>query len=189
MTSKSYQQRKIFEPTLDAIIEKYKGKPGELLSILEDIQEQDESNHLSREVLGYISRKLDIPLSKLYSVVTFYSLFNLEPQGKHTITVCRGTACHTRGSDLLLRSVTSYLGFSDNDVIKKQRPSLTTKDHNFTLRTVACFGQCALAPVVEIDKEVHGHISTEKLKGLVETLKKKRKTAGKIKKTARQNRR
>lgn len=87
---------------LDGLIAKYKGRPGMLLSILEEIQENDPRRHLPLVVLDYLADKVDLPPAQIYAVATFYSLFNLKPQGEHTICICRGTACHTRGSRTLL---------------------------------------------------------------------------------------
>ncbi|HAP34914.1 MAG TPA: NAD(P)H-dependent oxidoreductase subunit E, partial [Bacteroidetes bacterium] len=87
---------------IDAVISRYKGKHGELLGILEESQILNEHKYLSEEALNHVALRTGVPLSRVYNVVTFYSFFNLKPQGKHTITVCRGTACHTKGSRTLL---------------------------------------------------------------------------------------
>ncbi|MBP0574575.1 NAD(P)H-dependent oxidoreductase subunit E, partial [Mycobacterium tuberculosis] len=85
--------------------------------------------------------------------MTFYAFFNLEPQGRNTVCVCRGTACHIRGSQGLLDVLTDTLGID-----RERRLPATTADGDVTLRTVACFGQCALAPIVEVNHEVFGHV-------------------------------
>ena len=103
------------EPLLEGIIEKYKGKPGMLLSILEEVQELSTLKYLPSETLTTISRKLNMPYFQAYSVVTFYSFFNLKPQGKHSIMVCRGTACHTKGSKVLLDEVGCIIGVRSED--------------------------------------------------------------------------
>ena len=162
--------REISSSPVDCVIAKHRGKPGELLSILEELQEANSNKFLPKEILKEVSLKLNVPLSKIYSVVTFYAFFNLKPQGKHTITVCRGTACHTRGSKELLKSVSGMLGFDEEELEESGKLFLTTKDNQFTIKTVACFGQCALAPVVEIDGNVHGYVSSEKLKALVKSV-------------------
>jgi NADH-quinone oxidoreductase subunit E len=148
---------------LDKIIAGQLGRPGALLGILEAAQDHEPRKYLSRETLEYIAAKTDTPLARIYSVVTFYALFNLEPQGKNTICVCRGTACHTRGSRELLESLMFKLGFHNPDEELSDKIALTTPDGNFTIRTVACFGQCALAPVVEVNHEVHGHMNEQTL--------------------------
>src|ERR1035438_6339711 len=94
----------------DRTISAHTGKPGELLGILENLQDHHPNKYLSPEILEYVAEKTDIPLAQIYSVVTFYALFNLEPQGEHTICICRGTACHTRGSRNLLPRLRVGLG-------------------------------------------------------------------------------
>src|SRR5271169_656443 len=138
---------------IDQVITQRSGRPGELLGILEAVQEHNAHKYLPPETLQYIANRLDIPLSRIYSVATFYALFNLEPQGDNTICICRGTACHTRNSRVLLESLRLELGLgidSEEHAGEADKLSLTTADQKFTLRTVACFGQCAMAPVVEI---------------------------------------
>ncbi|HOV99655.1 MAG TPA: NAD(P)H-dependent oxidoreductase subunit E [Bacteroidota bacterium] len=160
-------------PELDAIIAKHRGKHGELLSILEEAQKQNELNYLPEETMNYIAEKTSIPLSRIYNVVTFYSFFNLKPQGKHTITVCRGTACHTKGSKSLLNDVGLILG--EKDTQRNGEESFTTSDNQFTVTTVACFGQCALAPVVAIDGKIYNNVTTTKLQKLINNLSKESK--------------
>ena len=146
---------------LDAIIEKHRGKPGMLLTALEEVQEKNPLKYLSGETLAEISKKMNIPYTQVYSVATFYSYFNLKPQGKHTVVVCRGTACHTKGSKGLLDNVTTLLGIRIS--VDGADSSYTTSDHLFTVRTVACFGQCAQSPVVEVDGVIHSNVNTQKL--------------------------
>jgi len=148
---------------LDKLIAENRGRPGALLGILEKAQDREPRKYLPRETLEYIAAKTDIPLARVYSVVTFYALFNLEPQGKNTICVCRGTACHTRGSRELLQSLMFKLGLHNPDDEPADKIALTTSDGNYTVRTVACFGQCALAPVVEVNHEIYGHVKEQTL--------------------------
>jgi NADH-quinone oxidoreductase subunit E len=157
------------------IITKYTGRPGELLGILEELQKNNENKYLTPEVLEMVAKNLKLPLSRIYSVATFYAFFNLKPQGKHTIVVCRGTACHTRGSRGLLDSLMNTLGFDAGDLEDSGKIFLTTKDKLFTLKTVACFGQCALAPVVEIDGEVYGYMTVRKLQKIIQKIQKSKK--------------
>jgi NADH-quinone oxidoreductase subunit E len=110
---------------------------------------------------------MGVSRSQILSVITFYSFFNLQPQGRHTVTVCRGTACHTRGSKPLLDSLKTKAGFHEDDEETGSATSFTTPDFGLTIRTVACFGQCALAPVAAIDHEIYGHVSDIKLRKLV----------------------
>ncbi|MCX6631784.1 MAG: NAD(P)H-dependent oxidoreductase subunit E [Candidatus Solibacter sp.] len=157
----------------DRTITAHSGRPGALLGILERVQEHHPHKYLSPDILEYVAAKTDVPLSQLYSVVTFYALFNLEPQGDHTICICRGTACHTHGSRNLLERVKLQLGLKSGDEEgSAEKMSATTADRKFTLRTVACFGQCALAPVAEIDHNILGHVSEQALHREVDALKK-----------------
>ena len=140
-------------------------RPGALLGVLEDAQEREKAKYLSEAALRYIAEKTDTPLSRIYSIATFYSFFNLQPQGDHSVVVCRGTACHTRGSRALLTEAAARLGAvgfnADEDA------SFTTADRRFTVRTVACFGQCALAPVVAIDGVIHSRMTAGRLEALI----------------------
>ncbi len=151
--------------SIDAIVASRRGEHGALLSILEDVQRTSDHNYLKAEELAHVARSLEIPLSQVYSVATFYAFFNLKPQGEHVITVCRGTACHTRGSKPLLDKVLSHLGVTLAD-----DGSATTEDYQFTVQTVACFGQCALAPVIAIDEVIHSKVREDQLLELVRSL-------------------
>jgi NADH-quinone oxidoreductase subunit E len=119
--------------------------------------------YLSEDALNHVALRTGVPLSRIYNVVTFYSFFNLKPQGKHTVTVCRGTACHTKGSKALLDDIGLMLG------------SGKAMEDGETITTVACFGQCALAPVVGIDGVIHSNVTTAKLQTLLTKLTKGRK--------------
>jgi NADH-quinone oxidoreductase subunit E len=155
---------------VDQVIASRDGKPGALLGILEAVQDHNRHKYLSREVLEYIAAKAGIPLARVYSVATFYSLFNLDPQGDHTISICRGTACHTRGSRNLLQSARLELGLGADDLSEEDKILLTTKDRKYTVRTVACFGQCAMAPVVEVDHRICGHVNERTLQREIESV-------------------
>mgnify|MGYP001563210432 CR=1 FL=1 len=160
---------------LDLVIKKYENKPGRLLSVLEESQELNKHKYLEKDALEYIAGKMRLPISRIYSVITFYAFFNLEPQGDHSIIICRGTACHTRGSKNLLDDLKASMGFGKEDPDENNKPFFTTKDKKFTVRTVACFGQCALAPVVAIDENIYGHMTKEKLKNLIQKIAKGKK--------------
>jgi len=158
------------ESSLDEIIGRSKGKPGALLGILEEVQGLERFKYLRESSLRFIAQGMGIPLSQVYSVATFYSFFNLEPQGLHSIVVCRGTACHTRGSLELLETCLRCLdikGFREDEA-----NSVTTADHFASVRTVACFGQCALAPVVQIDGAISSRMTVGKLTSAVDRLRK-----------------
>jgi len=158
---------------LDRLIAKYRGRPGMLLSILEEIQENQPNKFLPVDMLEYLSVRASIPGSQIYSVATFYSLFNLKPQGEHTVCICRGTACHTRGSRTLLERTRLQLGLSqDEEDGSAEKISATTPDRKFTLRTVACFGQCALAPVVEVNHTILGHVNERALEREINVIRK-----------------
>ena len=152
---------------IDAIIEKYKNRPGALLGVLEEVQNLHPHKYLPMETLEYVSEKTKVPLSRIYSVVTFYAFFNLKPQGEHSIIICRGTACHTRRSKNLLEYLKKLLNLREDESKEGEKVFLTTADNKFTLKTVACFGQCALAPVVEIDGVIFSHMTENKLKEIV----------------------
>ncbi len=158
---------------IDQTISRLQGRPGALLGILEAVQEHNPHNYLPADALRYVATKLDIPLARVFSFATFYALFNLQPQGENTVCICRGTACHTRNSRNLLESLRLELGLGLNDEdaeAEADKLALTTKDGKFTVRTVACFGQCALAPVVEINHRICGHVNERTLQREVRAL-------------------
>jgi NADH-quinone oxidoreductase subunit E len=148
---------------VDDVIAAKSGRPGALLGILEAVQEHDRHRYLPLTILEYVAVKTGTPLARVFSVATFYSLFNLDPQGDHTISICRGTACHTRGSRSLLLRARADLGLGLDDISEDEKVQLTTADKKFTVRTVACFGQCAMAPVVEVDHRICGHVNERTL--------------------------
>ena len=156
---------------IDRIIGDQAGRPGALLGILEKLQELNRHTYLPMEMLEHVAARTGIPQSRVYSVATFYALFNLDPQGTHTVAICRGTACHTRGSRALLERVKLQLGLQDTGE-RADKLTLTTPDQRFTIRTVSCFGQCALAPVVEVDHAIRGHVKEQALIREVEMLRK-----------------
>ncbi|MBA3913295.1 MAG: NAD(P)H-dependent oxidoreductase subunit E [Acidobacteriales bacterium] len=158
---------------IDKTIACRRNRPGALLGTLEAVQEQNPHKYLPLETLRYIAASMEIPLARIYSVATFYALFNLEPQGENTICICRGTACHTRGSRNLLERLRLdlKLGFEDGgNASDSDKLQLTTSDSKFTVRTVACFGQCALAPVVEVNHHICGHVNEGTLRREIQTL-------------------
>jgi NADH:ubiquinone oxidoreductase subunit E len=134
------------------IIEKYKGKVGAVISSLEAVQEI--YGYLPREVLEKVSEELNIPLSQLFSLATFYSAFTLKPRGKHTVLVCLGTACHVRGAPKIVDEFSRTLAVNPGD---------TTSDGNYTLETVRCVGCCSLAPVIRVDKDTYGYNTMDKV--------------------------
>jgi len=157
-------------PLLEDLIETYKGKPGGLLAILEAAQEAERLRYLPEEALRRVAEGTGTPLAQVYSVVTFYSFFNLKPQGLHSVVVCRGTACHTRGSLELLEAALERLGIQG--FREDEENSATTADGFASVRTVACFGQCALAPVVMVDGAIKSRMTVGKLAALLDRLRK-----------------
>jgi NADH-quinone oxidoreductase subunit E len=160
---------------IDKLIASRRGRPGALLGVLEATQERNPHKYLPLETLRYIAAKLDMPLARIYSVATFYALFNLQPQGENTICICRGTACHTRGSRNLLQGARLELGLGlddgDTEGNEADKLLLTTGDRQFTVRTVACFGQCAMAPVVEVNHRICGHATERTVQREIETIR------------------
>jgi NADH-quinone oxidoreductase E subunit len=133
---------------LEPVLRKYQGQDGALIPILQEAQAV--YGYLSEEVLNTISKGLRMPISRVYGVVTFYAQFYLTPRGRHTVRVCRGTACHVRGGKNILKAVQQNLLIGENE---------TTPDFNFTFETVACLGACALAPVLLVDKNYYGKLT------------------------------
>ncbi len=164
-----------FKTFIAQTIAAHEGKPGSLLGVLEAVQEKNPHKYLPLETLKYIAERMEIPLSRIYSVATFYALFNLEPQGENTVCICRGTACHTRGSRNLMQSLKLELGLGmDDSADETEKVAVTTADNKFTVRTVACFGQCALAPVVEVNHRICGHVNERSLQREVKALSRER---------------
>ncbi len=158
---------------IDEIIASNAGKPGELLTVMEEVQEANEFKFLDPASMEYISCKLKVPLSQIYSVATFYSFFNLKPQGKNTIIVCRGTACHTKGSKVLLDDLSVLPGCKD--ALDSGESSFTTEDKQITVKTVACFGQCALAPVVAVNSVIYSNVTSEQILQILQNLQEGKK--------------
>jgi NADH-quinone oxidoreductase subunit E len=134
---------------IDNIINKYINEEGVLIQLLLDIQR--ELNWIPKEAITRINERLKIPASQIYRVASFYTALSLKPRGRHLIRVCLGTACYVRGSTRILGSLERKLDIKAGD---------TTSDGKFTLETVNCLGCCALGPVVEIDGQYHGRLSS-----------------------------
>jgi NADH:ubiquinone oxidoreductase subunit E len=146
---------------LDRIIdEEYGNDPENLIMILQGIQRL--YNYLPREALSYLSVKIGLPLSRIYGVATFYSTFSLKPRGRHVVSICRGTACHVRGSNKVHEKAKKLLGVEDGG---------TTPDGRFTLETVYCVGGCSLGPMVKVDEEMCGRISAGKIENILDKFK------------------
>lgn len=147
-----------FDPVdlAELVKQRQNGADAPLISILEKIQAK--YRYLPREAMILVSEMLGVPLSQVYSVATFYHAFSLEPRGKHTISVCTGTACHVRGAVQVLDHLKSRLNIA---------PGQTSRDREFTLETVNCLGCCALGPVVVLDGEYEGQMTTRKADRLI----------------------
>lgn len=141
---------------LDSIIEKHKGKAGGLIPVLEEAQVCLE--YLPLSVQKKIAAGLNLPLSRVYGVVTFYSFFTMTPRGKHTVRVCLGTACYVRGGKALTETLEKQFGIKEGE---------TTADRMFTLESVRCLGACGLGPVIVIDEDVHGRVKPGKVKDIL----------------------
>jgi NADH-quinone oxidoreductase subunit E len=167
---------------IDQIVDEHQEESGALLGILEDAQQANSHRFLSIGALRYVAARTGTPPAQVYSVATFYSLFNLEPQGDNLVCVCRGTACHTRGSRDLLNELCQDLGLSRRSIegsgdrsSRADKLSLTTSDRRFTVRTVACFGQCALAPVIEVNHHILSHVNERTLQRAIRELSQRKR--------------
>jgi NADH-quinone oxidoreductase subunit E len=141
---------------VDQIIESYGDNREALIQILLDVQR--EYGWLSKPVLVRISERLGIPSNHIYHMTTFYEYFNLVPQGRHSVLVCLGTACHIRGAIRLLDRISQAIGV---------KPGQTTPDQKFTLSTVNCLGCCALGPVMVVDGEYRSNPNTKEIEKIV----------------------
>jgi len=148
---------------IDKVIEQFpQAGRDSLIPLLQAVQE--EQGFLSEAAVARISRHLGIPASKVYGVATFYNQFRFQPKGRYHILVCRGTACHVKGSAKVLEAVTKYL---------KIEPGKTTRDKMFSLETVACMGACALSPVLCINEDFYAKVSPAKAIKLIESYREK----------------
>ncbi|MDP4180965.1 MAG: NAD(P)H-dependent oxidoreductase subunit E [Bacillota bacterium] len=143
---------------LEAFINSLESTDGALIEILH--KAQNLFGYLPRDVQLFVARKLGIPGAEVFGVVSFYSYFTTEPRGKHTISVCMGTACFVRGSDKILEKLKEKLQVQVNEI---------TEDGLFTLKDIRCVGACGLAPVIMIDDKVYGRVKEEELDGILDT--------------------
>ncbi|MCX7756770.1 MAG: NADH-quinone oxidoreductase subunit NuoE [candidate division WOR-3 bacterium] len=144
------------------IIKSYGAKRSALIAILQDIQERYQ--YLPEVALKEVANSLNIPLCEVYSVATFFRAFSLVPRGKHTCTVCMGTACHVRGAPRILEEFERQLNI---------KPGETTEDREFSLESVNCLGCCAIGPVVVIDKDYYGGMTVNRVSQLIKQYKSK----------------
>ncbi len=136
-----------------------RGGPGSLVNVLHDVQE--EFGYLSEQAVRFVARHLGLPKSEVYGVATFYQGFHTTPRGRHTCTVCTGTACHVRGAARLLEQLEREAGVTVGE---------TTADLSLTVDEVGCVGACALGPLVVVDGEYHGHMTAQALSRLARGL-------------------
>ena len=143
---------------LDEIIDSYVAQEGVLIQLLLDVQ--SELNWIPKEAIKRISERLQIPVSQIYRVASFYKAMSLIQRGKHVVNVCLGTACHVRGGPRIMDRAKEILGINAGG---------TTPDMRFTLERVNCLGCCALGPVMVVDGEYHGHLSLGQVKDILES--------------------
>ncbi|MCK9197215.1 MAG: NAD(P)H-dependent oxidoreductase subunit E [Syntrophales bacterium] len=151
---KEFSAEKIVQ--LDEIIAKFKGKPGGLIPVLEEAQVALE--YLPVSIQKKIAKGLNLPFSRVYGVVTFYSFFTMTPRGRHTVRVCLGTACYVRGGKALAETIEKNYGVKEGE---------TTLDRKFTYESVRCLGACGLGPVIVVDNDVHGRVKPGKVKDIL----------------------
>jgi len=149
---------------VDLIVDKYQEKRTALISILHDVQ--DRYKYLPDEALKMVASRLRMDINEIYGVATFYKSFTLTPQGKHSITLCLGTACHVRGGPKVLRELKGLLHIE---------PGQTTADRQFSLNVVNCLGVCAVGPVMMVDRKFYGEMTPIRAKKIIEKLNNKRR--------------
>jgi NADH:ubiquinone oxidoreductase subunit E len=156
--------------SVDLIVDKYQEKRTALISILHDVQ--DRYKYLPDEALKMVASRLHMDINEIYGVATFYKSFSLVPKGKHSITLCLGTACHVRGGPKILRELKGLLHIE---------PGKTTADRQVSLNVVNCLGVCAIGPVMFVDGKFYGEMNPVKAKRIIEKINKnniKRKRNG-----------
>jgi NADH-quinone oxidoreductase subunit E len=145
---------------IDTILRRHPQEPGSIIQVLLDIQ--NELYYLPRDVLDYVSKQLNVPISRSYHLATFYKAFSLKPRGKHQIAVCTGTACHVQGAAKIIEQISRELGIKEGE---------TTADKKFSIESVRCLGCCGLAPVVTIGKNLHGKVPVSKVNRILQQYK------------------
>jgi len=145
--------------SVEQIVGERKSQPHQLIEVLQDIQEAH--GYISKEAATAVSHYLGVPLIEVYRAAIFYKALSLEPRGKHVITLCTGTACHVRGSHVLLDQASSQLGMNNGG---------TTKDGLFTLERVNCLGACAIGPVAVLNGVYHHHMTSAKLSSVIDAV-------------------
>jgi NADH:ubiquinone oxidoreductase subunit E len=149
------------EETLKKILDNYTKNEGNIITILQDIEKN--FGYIPEEAVNWFSKKLDIPASRFFGTTTFYSQFHLKPRGKNIITVCRGTACHVKGSERLINRLLIELDIPPEED--------TTSDQKITVEKVNCIGACGIAPVTILNNEVNGKMTLDKLMKEIKKIK------------------
>ncbi len=147
------------ENTIKTIVEKYDSNKGFLVPVLQDVQK--ELNYLPREALDLVSDYLQVSISQIFEVATFYKAFSLKPRGRFQMALCKGTACHVRGVPLIIDHVERVLDIEEGE---------TTEDLMYTFETVNCLGACALGPIMVVNGEYHGKMTIAKTDKLLKKL-------------------
>jgi NADH-quinone oxidoreductase subunit E len=147
---------------VNEILKKHENSKSNLIAILRDVQEA--FSYIPEEAIEYIAKTLSLPPAHVFGAATFYSHFTLYPKGKYVVRVCDGTACHVKKAEDLINTIKKELGLKDGE--------RTSADGLFTLEVVACLGACGLAPVVVIGEEVHGEMTVQKVKELLQNIRK-----------------
>jgi NADH-quinone oxidoreductase subunit E len=150
------EQIETMTPEIKAFIDEWKNKPGNLIMVLHKVQQT--YGYIPRNIAIETAELLDVPLAKIYGVVTFYNFFKLQKAGKYIIQVCLGTACYLRGGDDIIKEFEKQLGIGVN---------ATTPDGLFSVEAVRCIGCCGLAPAAVVNGEVHGKLTTADVAGII----------------------
>ena len=149
------------EERLTEILGNYEADQSKIIAVLQDIQE--EFGYLPKDAIHTVSKEMNIPLSRVLSLATFFNAFSLKPKGRHPINVCLGTACHVRGAQLILEKLERELSLKSGD---------TSEDGHFSLEEVRCVGCCGLAPVIMVGDEFHGKLTQSKIPGVLKKYQK-----------------
>jgi NADP-reducing hydrogenase subunit HndA len=157
LTTVAFNGTKEQEARLDAVIAEHKGEQGALMPVLQ--KAQDIYGYLPIEVQKHIAEGMDVSLSEVYGVASFYSQFILNPKGEYAVAVCLGTACYVKGAGLLMDKLESLLGIKNGEI---------SDDRKFSLDATRCIGACGLAPVLTVNEEVYGRLTPDMIKGILD---------------------
>lgn len=140
------------------VLNRHGNSKDNLIQVMLELQNISGTNSLPHEWVEFVAEKLDLPLSRVYSVITFYSMFGIEPRGKYVVEVCKSGPCHVTGAENVLKLLEKEIGV---------KPGQTTEDGVFTLIQSACFGACDISPAIKIGEKVYGNLTAEKLTEIV----------------------